>query len=173
MRTPIREEQFEHIEINSKPALFTNNRMAYTTVPNGFYPYELRGSDNDPGEPASLENRVGVNFCGTVITAEQMKFPKNKNHLPIKNKLNFLGEKLNLSQFAEKHSFQLAEDTRKFILHPTTDDKELFYSQGEEQDIRSGCVGHLRIDFGRDDMGFWHPWKSDLCFPKCSDLSGG
>lgn len=158
MRTPIRGEQFEHIEINGKPALFTGNRIAYTTVPNGFYPYELRGSDNDPGEPTSLENRVGVNFCGTVITAEEMKFPKNKNYLPIKNKLNFLGDSMNLQEFAERHSFQLAEDTRKFILRPTTDDKELFYSQGEEQDTLSGCVGHLRLDFGRDDMGFWHTW---------------
>ena len=158
MRTPIREEQFEHIEINGKPALFTNNRIAYTTVPKGFYPYELRGSDNDPGEPTSLENRVGVNFCGTIITAEEMKFPKNKEYLPIKNKLNFLGDSMNLQEFAEKHSFQLADDTRKFILHPTTDHKELSYSQGEEQDRLSGCVGHLRLDFGRDDMGFWHTW---------------
>lgn len=158
MRTPIREEQFEHIEINGKPALFTNNRIAYTTVPKGFYPYELRGSDNDPGEPVSLENRVGVNFCGTVITAEEMKFSKNKEYLPIKNKLNFLGDSMNLQEFAEKHAFQLAEDTRKFILRPTIDDKELFYSQGEEQDRLSGCVGHLRLDFGRDDMEFWHTW---------------
>lgn len=158
MRVPIREEQFEHIEINGKPALFTNNRIAYTTVPQGFYPYELRGSDDDPGEPVSLEHRVGVNFAGTIITSEEMKFPKNKNYLPIKNKLNFLGDSMNLQEFSECHSLQLAEDRRAFPLCPSVDGKEMFYSQDEEQDKALGCVGHLRIDFGREDMGFWHTW---------------
>lgn len=158
MRIPIREEEFEHIELNGTAALFTNNRIAYTTVPKGFYPYEVRGSDNDPGEPATLEHRVGVNFAGTVITAKEMKFPKSKDCLPIKNKLNFLGECMSLYDFANRHSIALSEDNRKYILRPATEGNELFYSQGEAEDIRSGCVGHLRIDYGRTDTEFWHTW---------------
>ena len=158
MRNPAREEQFEHIGLEGKPALFTNNRIAYTTVPEGFYPYELRGSDNDPGEPVSLENRVAVNFCGTVITTEEMKFPKKKDYIPIKDKLNFLGESMSLEEFATAHSLKLAEDTRKFILHPTSEGKALFYSQDAEQDMTNGCVGHLRMDFGSSGTEFWSTW---------------
>ena len=61
-------------------------------------------------------------------------------------------------------SLKLAEDTRKFILHPTSDGKELFYSQSQEQDMTNGCVGHLRMDFGEYDVGFfssWHPHNDD------------
>ncbi len=90
MRTPAKEEEFEHIEINGKPALFSNNRIAYSTVPKGFYPYELRGSDDAPGESTSLERRVGVNFAGTVITAENLKFPKSKKLYHNQRRANFL-----------------------------------------------------------------------------------
>lgn len=42
-------EQFEHIEMFGKPALFTDARVDISTLPLGFYCYNLRGSDNDPG----------------------------------------------------------------------------------------------------------------------------
>lgn len=35
--------------------------------------------------------------------------------------------------------------------------EELFYSQGEEQDRKNGCVGHLRGDFG-SGTEFWTTW---------------
>ena len=41
-------EQFEHIELFGKPALFTDARVDVSTLPLGFYCYNLRGSDNDP-----------------------------------------------------------------------------------------------------------------------------
>ena len=112
MRTPIVQEEFEHIEICGKPAMFSNNRIAYTTVPKGLYPYELRGSDDDPEKPITLENRVGVNFAGTVITAEELKFPKSKKYLSVKDKLNFLGESIRFQEFADRHSLQLPEDNQ-------------------------------------------------------------
>ena len=70
-------EQFEHVELFGKPALFTNSRMDVSTVPLGFYCYNLRRSDNDPGRPATLELYVGVNHAGTVLTSEPVKIPKS------------------------------------------------------------------------------------------------
>ena len=70
-------EQFEHVELFGKPALFTNSRMDVSTVPLGFYCYNLRGSDNDPGRPVTLELYVGVNHVGTVLTPEPVKIPKS------------------------------------------------------------------------------------------------
>ena len=44
-----RTEKFQHIEVFDKPALFTNGRIARDTVPKGWYCYDIRGSDDDPG----------------------------------------------------------------------------------------------------------------------------
>lgn len=64
MSVNAREEEYEHIELFGKPALFTNSRIDRTTVPEGFYCYDLRGSDYDPGRPVTIENQVTVNHAG-------------------------------------------------------------------------------------------------------------
>lgn len=64
-------EAFEHVELFGKPALFTNSRVDICTVPLGFSCYNLRGFDNVPGKPATLELYVGVNHAGTVLTPER------------------------------------------------------------------------------------------------------
>ena len=43
-------EMFDHIELFGKPALFTNFRIDRSTVPENWYCYDFRGSDNDPGK---------------------------------------------------------------------------------------------------------------------------
>ena len=50
MAVNARTEEFQHIEVFDKPALFTNWRIARDTVPKGWYCYDIRGSDDDPGE---------------------------------------------------------------------------------------------------------------------------
>ena len=50
MAVNARTEKFQHIEVFDKPALFTNGRIARDTVPKGWYCYDIRGSDDDPGE---------------------------------------------------------------------------------------------------------------------------
>ena len=55
-----RKEEYEHVELFGKPALFTDSRISRFTVPQGWFCYDLRGSDDDPGEPIMVENHVGV-----------------------------------------------------------------------------------------------------------------
>ena len=50
MAVNARTEKFQHLEVFDKPALFTNGRIARDTVPKGWYCYDIRGSDDDPGE---------------------------------------------------------------------------------------------------------------------------
>ena len=47
MAVNARTEEFQHIEVFDKPALFTNGRIARDTVPKGWYCYDIRGSDDD------------------------------------------------------------------------------------------------------------------------------
>lgn len=66
-------ELFEHVELFGKPALFMDARIDVSTVPLGFYCYNLRGSDNDPGRPGSTGAAGWRQSCGGCIDAAKGK----------------------------------------------------------------------------------------------------
>ena len=72
MAVNARTEKFQHIEVFDKPALFTNGRIARDTVPKGWYCYDIRGSDDDPGELCYMEENVVVNHAGSVLMPEKL-----------------------------------------------------------------------------------------------------
>ena len=148
-------EQFEHVELFGKPALFTNSRMDVSTVPLGFYCYNLRGSDNDPGRPATLELYVGVNHAGTVLTSEPVKIPKS-GYKRLRDGLNFLGDEISLKEFCAEYKLQYCP---RFEIRPASNDEAgIFYAQTPDQDKQMGAIGHVRIDFGAGGKEFWHTW---------------
>ena len=55
-------------------ALYGEGRVKARDIPKGLYKYEIRGSDEDPGKPYSLEDMVKDNFIATVFTYDQIKF---------------------------------------------------------------------------------------------------
>ena len=63
-KSDARKEEYEHVELFGKPALFTDSRISRFTVPQGWFCYDLRGSDYDPGRPIMVENSVVVNHAG-------------------------------------------------------------------------------------------------------------
>ncbi|NLU24209.1 MAG: hypothetical protein GXW99_05725 [Clostridiales bacterium] len=158
MRVNARKEEFEHVELFGKPALYTSSRIDRSTVPKGFYCYDLRGSDCDPGKPVRLENWVVANHAGTVVTAKPITIPKS-GAKQLSGKLNFLGESLTLAGFCGEHGLELPHDNRKFIPRPALPEEAgLFFALPEEQDAALGAIGHIRIDFGRGGDEFWHTW---------------
>ena len=161
-----RKEEYEHVELFDKPALFTNGRISRFTVPQGWFCYDLRGSDDDPGEPIMVENHVVVNHAGTILTPTDLKLEQHKdNRIRIKDGLNFLDECLTLEQFCEEHGLDYPADTRKYAPRPASrSEAGLFYAIEPELDKLLGGVGHLRMDFGRHGTEFWSRW-----FDHCGD----
>lgn len=150
-------KEFEEVELFGKPALFTNSRIDRITVPKNLFCYDLRGSDYDPGMPVSIENKVGVNHAGAVLTAQPVKIPKS-GYKRIRGQVNFLGNSSTIKEFCEKHGIEYLPDNRKFVLRPASPDEEgLFYSQ-EEKDEMLATIGHLRFDHGHNEQEFWHTW---------------
>ncbi len=59
----------------------------------------------------------------------------------------------------ERRSKTLAEPGEKIPFRPASPDEAgLFYAQTPEQDMELGCIGHVRMDFGRGGNKFWHTW---------------
>ena len=159
MSTDIREDEMEHVEIFGKPALLSDRRIARDDVPLGWYCYDLRGMDSDPGRPATLEDQVSVDFAGAVLSPAPLKKPATA-YRRLKGALNCLGEQLTLTAFCQRHGLEYPQETRKCPLRPASPDEvELFYSTDTlEEDKELACVGHLRMDFGHKGKEFWHTW---------------
>ncbi len=97
------DEQFELAEIGEQPVLISDSRIAKSAVPEGWYCYDLRGSDYDPGLPVTLENRVAINHAGTVLSPAKIAFDDGGDRLDIREKLNYLGDYISLEDFCEEY----------------------------------------------------------------------
>ena len=151
-------EMFDHIELFGKPALFTNFRIDRSTVPENWYCYDFRGSDNDPGKLNYVELRVGVNHSGAVLLPEELDL-KGKDYRRVRGQINFLGNRMTLETFCKVHQLPYPAEEEKFHIRPARPDEAgLFYTPHPEEDKRLGTVGHVRMDFGRSGNEFWHTW---------------
>ena len=134
-------EEFQHIEVFDKPALFTNGRIARDTVPKGWYCYDMRGSDDDPGELCYMEENVVVNHAGSVLMPEKLAMPKSER-LDVRDELGFLDEgSMTLREFCEAYQFPYPTEEEKFHIRPARPEEAgLFYTQHPEEDKRLGST---------------------------------
>ena len=152
-------EEFQHVELLGKYALFTNGRIGRSTVPEGWYCYDFRGSDDDPGELCYIEESVAVNHAGSILMPEKLELPAS-GRLDARDAFGFLEEgEMTLREFCEVHGLLYPPAKEKFHLRPARPDEAgLFYAQPPGEDERLGTVGHLQMDFGRGGNEFWHTW---------------
>ena len=92
--------KYQEIEIFDVPGLFSNGRIAPADLPDGLYRYDLRGSDDDPGMPVTVEPNVAVNHAGAVITAKPLDLGED-GWLPLTEEegLNLVGGEISVYQF--------------------------------------------------------------------------
>ena len=92
--------KYQEIEIFDIPGLFSNGRIAAADIPEGLYRYDLRGSDYDPGDPVTVEERVVVNHAGSILTAKPLDIPEGGSlRLTEDEGLNFVGGEITAYQF--------------------------------------------------------------------------
>lgn len=119
MRVNACDESFEYVELFGKPSLFTNARIDRDTVPEGWYAYDLRGSDNDPGEPVTIPQ----SGCRS-----------------LKGRLDFLGERYSLKEFCEVRGLNYPAENPKYTLRPASDSEAGHFNSQEEKDEIIGKV---------------------------------
>lgn len=93
-------ERFEVVRIFDSEALYSFNKakLLHAVMDSGlseWHFYDLRGNDNDPGVPATVElfplkvnycgeNYCGENYCGTICTKEPLTFLPSKPYMELK-----------------------------------------------------------------------------------------
>ena len=104
----INEVTFEGFTLHGIQALVTDERFDKKTLPDGYYAYDLRGSDYDCGKPATVEPFVYVNYIGTVVTRTPIDMGQGKDQY------NSLGDdwsySASINEFGEKFSYHPKDD---------------------------------------------------------------
>ena len=72
--------------------LYGEGRVKASDIPKGLYKYEVRGDDDDPGRPCTLEDMVRTNFVATIFTFEQIKFEDGMDYTTIADAIDFSPE---------------------------------------------------------------------------------
>lgn len=136
------DEEYQEVELFEKPALFSNGRISRDDLPEGVYCYDLRGSDEDPGEPVSVEDRVGVNHAGSVILAAPLELPES-GYLPLteENGLNFNGGFSTLAQFLQEQK------------------KDRRTEEVEAESISYAVCQYFGIQTGENSFGYIASWS--------------
>lgn len=139
-------EEFDVVELFGRYALFTNARIDRGTVPSGWHCYDIRGSDEDPGELAALEPKVSVNHAGTILSPRPIPFPDGQDYLDIREEIGF----------AECRDITLAEFRGIY----GTDDPDIpaKHERGEPVPLEISCLAALKraVKPGTELMATYH-----------------
>ena len=136
------DEQYQEVELFEKPALFSNGRISRDNLPEGVYCYDLRGSDDDPGSPICVEERVVVNHAGSVILTAPLEFPEEgRLYFTDETGLNFNGGMLTLSQFLQEQK------------------KDRRTEEVEAESISYAVCQYFGIQTGENSFGYIASWS--------------
>ena len=136
------DEQYQEIELFEKPGLFSNGRIARDDLPVGVYCYDLRGSDDDPGDPVSVEEKVMVNHAASVLLTEPLELPETGYLMLTEEEgLNFTGGFSTLAQFLQEQR------------------KDRHTEEVEAESISYAVCKYFGIETGENSFGYIASWS--------------
>lgn len=141
-------EQYEEIELFDKPALFSNERIDREKLPAGLYCYDLRGGDDDPGAPVTVEAAVVVNRAGSVILAEPLDFGGD-DYLALGEDMNFIGSEATLKHFYEQ-------------MYPDKVEKDRNTEEVEAESVSFAVCSYYGIETGENSFGYIASWSKGM-----------
>ena len=152
-------DEMWHAQLYGKPVLATDQPIPRETVPDGWYCYDMRGTDSDPAAHAALVDYTNYDHSGTVLSPAPLKRPATKARRIGRGDYSLHGETMDLEAFCKEYGLDFPDNPIKFEMRPATPEEAgLFYALPPEEDEKLGAIGHIRIDFGRDGGEFWHSW---------------
>ena len=136
--------KYQEVEIFDVPALFSNRRIALADLPEGLYRYDLRGSDDDPGMPVTVEQNVTVNHAGAIITAKPLDLGKDgRLFLTEETGLKFVGSEIFMQRFFNEQQ------------------KDRNTEEIEAESIFFAVCAYYGIATGENSFGYIAAWSKD------------
>ena len=141
------DRSYEEIEIFGQPALYSNWRL--TDVQEGLFRYDLRGSDDDPGEPICVERNVVVNHAASIITAKPIALPEEgRIFLTEENGINFMGGEMTIREFFQQHR------------------KDRHTQEVEAESVSYAVCQYYGIETADNSFGYIAGWSKDKTLPE-------
>lgn len=142
IKEPPDAQKYQEVEIFDIPALFSNGRIPLTDLPDGLYRYDLRGSDDDPGIPVTIEPNVLINHAGTIITAKPLDLGENgRRYLTEDEGLDFVGGEISMERFFNEQ--QKSRNTEEV----------------EAESISYAVCQYFGIQTGENSFGYIATWS--------------
>ena len=136
--------KYQEVEIFDVPALFSNGRISLADLPEGLYRYDLRGSDDDPGIPVTVEQNVAVNHAGAIITAKPLNLGEDgRLYLTEEEGLNFVGGEISMQRFFNEQR------------------KDRNTEEVEAESISFAVCAYYGIATGENSFGYIATWSKD------------
>ena len=136
--------KYQEVEIFDVPALFSNGRISLDDLPEGLYRYDLRGSDDDPGIPVTVEQNVAVNHAGAIITAKPLNLgEEGRLYLTEDEGLNFVGGEISMQRFFNEQR------------------KDRNTEEVEAESISFAVCAYYGIATGENSFGYIATWSKD------------
>ena len=136
--------KYQEVEIFDVPALFSNGRIALADLPEGLYRYDLRGSDDDPGMPVTVEQNVAVNHAGAIVTAKPLDLGEDGCLTLTEDEgLNFVGGEISMQRFFNEQR------------------KDRNTEEVEAESISFAVCAYYGIATGENSFGYIAAWSKD------------
>ena len=136
--------KYQEVEIFDVPALFSDGRIALADLPEGLHRYDLRGSDDDPGMPVTVELNVAVNHAGSIITAKPLDLGEDGCLTLTEDEgLNFIGGEISMQRFFNEQR------------------KDRNTEEVEAESISFAICAYYGIATGENSFGYIATWSKD------------
>ena len=136
--------KYQEVEIFDVPALFSDGHISLADLPEGLYRYDLRGSDDDPGMPVTVEQNVTVNHAGAIITAKPLDLGEDGClTLTEDDGLNFIGGEISMQRFFNEQR------------------KDRNTEEVEAESISFAVCAYYGIATGENSFGYIAAWSKD------------
>ena len=136
--------KYQEVEIFDVPALFSNGRIALADLPEGLFRYDLRGSDDDPGMPVTVEQNVAVNHAGAIVTAKPLDLGEDGCLTLTEDEgLNFVGGEISMQRFFNEQR------------------KDRNTEEVEAESISFAVCAYYGIATGENSFGYIAAWSKD------------
>ena len=136
--------KYQEVEIFDVPALFSDGRISLDDLPEGLFRYDLRGSDDDPGMPVTVEQNVAVNHAGSIITAKPLDLGEDGCLTLTEDEgLNFVGGEISMQRFFNEQR------------------KDRNTEEVEAESISFAVCAYYGIETGENSFGYIAAWSKD------------